>query len=610
MPNIASMQLDDEPQFEYVQDFSGGEDSFRRSTLIDPNQCQKLVNVIVRDNYEARTRHGADSIPTANTSARGTVTTTMTFSAGDQNTIAVASAVGIAVGAVVVGTGITTGTTVAAVDVANDTVSLSAVTTDSSSGDYTFTNTAAIAINSLLYFDTPSKQQLLAGVDKTGAAPGFMRYESGAWADLSGAWKPDAAGIRLAMAQGIDTVLISDGVGKMQIYDGATFAEQGDTAADPPKGATILCWHTQRMFASGVSTAPDTIWVSLFLEFGTGKWNTTNRSFRIGAGDGDPIVAIASMQQFTLAVLKRNSVWLVSTNPANDDPTDPTAGFAAEQVTEGLAQGVGCVGRDAWCSYGNDLLFMSQDGVRSVQRMQAAAAQWQLSAPISQPIQPYIDRINQNYWHRIVAKKYAEFAFFFVPLDNSTTNNCVLVWNGRLGKWIGAWTGWNGNCIEVTRFLAKVAMVFGDTTGKVNQWKEASNLVLEDSTYLDNGTGYTTQLLTRAFQFGDAITGKSAHSTILRFSAGNALMTMRWVADLNEVKTWPGTFEQSGSVLDGDDQLDINFVLSSNAPMKIIKGIRGLPAFNEAYLTIESTAGWWFLRNITAMAFLNPLKEV
>ena len=51
---------DDDLQFEQVIDFSGGEDDYRRSTLIAQNQCQNLINVIVRDNYEAWTRPGAD----------------------------------------------------------------------------------------------------------------------------------------------------------------------------------------------------------------------------------------------------------------------------------------------------------------------------------------------------------------------------------------------------------------------------------------------------------------------------------------------------------------------------------------------------------------------
>ena len=602
--------LDDPLAFETIQDFSGGEDSFRRSTLIDPNQCQKLVNVIVRDNYEARTRPGADSIPSASTVVSSVDTAKLTFGSGDQNTLAVDDPTGIAVGDVVAGIGITVGTTVSAVDVAGKTVSLSAVTTAGSSGDYTFTSAPATSVYSLKYFDTPTYSQLLVAAAK-GTTPSFQKYEAGKWTDLSARWKPATANARIAMAQGVNKMLISDGAGELQVYDGAAFTSAGATDnTHGPIGATILCWHTGRMFASGVSTAPDTVYVSKLLAFGDGDWDLTGRAFRIGVGDGDPIVAMGTMQGYTLAVLKRNSVWLVETNPAalGGDIFGGLTAWTAAANPQSVADGIGCVGRDAWCAYGNDILFFAQDGIRSVQRMQAAAGQWQLQPPISQPIQPYIARVNTGAWSGIVALKYLEFAFFFVPLDSSTTNNAVLVYNGRLGKWVGAWTSWTARCAGITRFSGVPRMVFGDTAGYVNQWKESAS-VTDDATYTDNGEAYTTTIFTRSLQFGEINNNKTAHNTILRFTAGNANINLSWIADLATQKSWSGQFAPTGSILGGPDTLGMDFILASTSPVKIAKGIRGLTAFNEAYLSIESTEGWFFLRSVVAGAFVNPQKE-
>lgn len=545
-------QLDDAILTEFVQDFSGGEDSFRRSVLLDANQCQHLLNVIVRDNFEARTRPGADSIPAASTKPIN----------------------------------------------------------------------GATAVHSLRYFSTPIYSQLLASIN-AGGTPKFAKFEANAWTDLSGSYVPGSADARVAMAQGVNKVLIADGSNShLNAYDGAAFNSTGtDATYDAPIGATILTWHTSRMFASGQSANPDTIYVSvfgpLFVAKGTivggnpyaGDWDATNRSFRVGAGDGDPIVAMAPMQAYTLAVLKLNSIWLVTTDPSKDSSTQtPVAGFTAQQVNQGIASGIGCVGRDAWCAYGNDVLFFAQDGVRSVQRMQAAAGQWQLSAPLSQPIQPYIDRINRSAWSGIVAIKYAEFAFFFVPLDNSTTNNYVLVWNGRLGKWMGVWTNWTGLCAEQTRFNGIARLVFGDNTGLVNQWKDyiGTNSVTDDATYFDNGAAYPTQIWTRSFQFGDAIMDKSTYNAIMRFTAGNATINLTWTGDLSDLRQWQGQPQPTGDIL-GVGTLP--FLLASNKPMKVNKGLRGLPAFNEGYLKIESNSGWFFLRSAAVGAMMNPLKE-
>ena len=535
MPLLSNEQLDDALAWEFVQQFNGGEDSFRNSTNIDPNQSQKLLNIIVRDNFEARTRPGADAIPTAKLPPIG----------------------------------------------------------------------GGTKVYALRYFDIPpNKQQLLASVG-VGSNKHILKLESNVWTDLAlPVGFPDSVDSRLAMAQGIDTMLISDGVTQGQIWDGTNFTATGVAGnGNFPVGARILCWHTARMFASGVASAPDAVYVSNLLAFSAGNWNLTTRSFRIGVGDGDPIVALASMQGSTLCCLKRNSIWLISTDHSTDQ-FGGVSGFSAAAVPSNIGYGVGCVGRDAWCSYGNDILFMAQDGVRSVQRMQSAAGQWQLTTPISQPIQPYIARINQAHWEKIQAIKYQEFAFFFVPLDTATENNTVLVWNGRLGNWVGAWTGWNGTCLEVTRFNGFSRFVFGDTAGLVNQWKDYNSLT-DDATYQDNGVDIPCQAWLRSWMFGEMISNKSGYNLTVRFTSGNAPINFSFVADGETVRTWSGAFQPTGDILGTDD---LPFLLASNASVKLPKGLRGLAAFHEAYLKIESARGWWWLKNISASAFINPLR--
>lgn len=537
MPELFKDGTDDPLSWEFQQDFSGGENSFHRSTLIDPNQCQKLVNILVRDNYEARTRPGADAIPAASTLPIALTT----------------------------------------------------------------------ACRSLKYYDTPTYSQLIAALT-VNAAFGLAKYEGGAWTDitagLNAAFTPSSDS-KLAMAQGIDKLLISCGAGQAQIYNGATFANAGNTNADCPGDATVLLWHTGRMFATGRATAPDTIYVSNLLNFVAGQWNWTNRSFRIGDGDGDPIVALARMQRTFMVVFKRNSVWLVNTDPAQDAKFDGTVNNYTAAAVDGIAEGIGCVGRDAWCQYGNDVLFMAQDGIRSVQRMQAAAGQWQLSQPLSQPIQSTIARINKAAWSGIVARKYQELAFFFVPLDGSTTNNYVIVWNGRLEKWLGVWTNWNGLCVEVTRFNGIPKLTFGASNGYVNVWKDADSDT-EDATYQDNGVDYPTQLWPKSWLFGEPIATKTGDTTKLKFSAGNCTLNISWVADNAVVQNWTGEFSPEGDIL-GEGTMP--FLLASTSPVNITEPIRGLIDFNEAYLRIETTRGWFWLKSISAGAFVNPLDE-
>jgi len=467
-------------------------------------------------------------------------------------------------------------------------------------GVTTLGSSLGAAIQGLLFFSTPSITHLVA------ASSGklFYRGPVGAWTETTG-YTPADPTIPIAAAQGMDQALFSDASGALAIWNGTAWSICTTGATDPPTGPTCLCWHGGRMFAGGFSGSggagkeDDAIWVSNRLSFGNGQWDQTTRQFRVGAGEGDPIRAIASMQAFNLAVLKENSVWIV-----NADPAYEAADFSADQPSESVSYGVGCVGRRAWCNYGNDLLFLARDGVRSLQRMVAAAGQYQLAAPISQPIQPLIDRINWAYASKVAAVKYRELALFAVPLDNALTPNTVLVWHGRLGRWIGIWTGLTPTAWAVTRYAGVSELIHGDASGRVRMWKDGDDPEA-DATYLDDATGIASKLWTRSMLFGEPINYKTAYHAEVRLSAANALMNITLMGDDAELKTWSVNAQPTGAGL----PLNLPFDLATTQPAAERRGLRGLLPFNEVYLRLESTSGWWRARNFTLSAFLNTLAN-
>ena len=527
MPQHFIDAVDDPLLFERIESFGGGMDAFTRSTLLPPDASQELVNVIIPDNLEIRTRPGADLLGAARSNP----------------------------------------------------------------------------IQGLAYFSTASKSHLLAV--NAGVVESWDDTVGASWTDTgltAGALNDSVT--QIAMAQGVDTMLVSDGVNQMQIWNGTTWTAGGATDADPPVGAKILCWHTGRMFAAGfpgtvAGKEQDAIWVSARLAFGSGNWDKTLRQFRVGGGEGDPIMAMASLQEFTMGVLKANSVWLIRT-----DPTADAGNFSASQASESLSYGVGCVGRRAWCNYGNDLLFVARDGVRSLQRMQAAAGQYQLSAPISRPMQPWIDRINWEYADTICAMKYKELALFAVPLDSATSPNYVLVWNGRLERWIGLWTGWLPTAFAMSRFASVPAMMIGQSDGKIRKWK-GDNDKAADATYQEDGADVLGQVATRSALFGEPVNDKDGYHAEVRFSLSNGQADITAVADNAEVRTWSVDVRQPSPVL--PIVLPFDLVNPVNTPKR--KSLRGLTPFNELYLRIEGTSGWFSLRNISLSAFLNMLQN-
>lgn len=472
----------------------------------------------------------------------------------------------------------------------------------------------------------------------------YYQWDGGTWTQPDPSVTPTNAESIVITVQGQDQLLISDGsINPMYLWGGgnnftATATGSNDhSATDAPRGVTALAYLAGMFVAAGpamqmgngstVQTMPaDTLFFSNYLSAGQGDWNFT-QSFRVGNGDGEGIIALAVVQStasdfpvFQLAVLKSNSVWVVTIQPGsyysatNTTPTEVFnamfAALAASPQGDQVGTGVGCVGPKAVCVYQNDVLFMSQYGVQSLQRMQAAAGQYQLTAPLSQPIQPYIDRINWSVSNTIKAVKYKNYAIFFVPLDNSVTNNYALVWDGFLGQWM-IFTGWNVEDAIVTRYngtggvTSVIQMVIGQMDGSVSQWLDGQQYYGLDSTYEDNGTPIAWQIVTRSFTFKNYDVEKQLQGALLRFNAGNASISINVFEDSSQTASATETVSPSGATL----PFILPVVLGSNIPVPKYVSLLGLPYCNESWLVLSGPSGWIDIRSITAVACMERLTD-
>lgn len=462
-------------------------------------------------------------------------------------------------------------------------------------GSATVDGGGSATLQGLAYYDTVGVQRILTAKGNT-----MKQWDNAAWTTATGFTVTN--GGTFVAVQAVDKLALTDGVQALQIWDGTNFTNAGTAG---PTGATALAFAVGRVFAAGfpgtagAGRERDAVWASNLLQYDATGWLTQN-SFRVGYGDGDPVVALSvlptsAQTSYLIAVFKRNSTWLV-----NADPTQTPADWQVLPV----GPGVGIVGKRAFCQYGGDLLFFTRDGVRSVRRMQQATGQLELSPAVSLPMQPYIDRINWSYASGICAARFKELALFAVPLDSATSNNTVLVFNGRLQKWIGVWTGWTPTDFVVSQFNGISALNIADTTGRVNLYKDALSRQA-NTTYTDNSAAVPTKLWTRAATFQDLVNPKDGYHAETRFTDGNATINISAVADGDIARTWSAAVSPVGPVL----PVTLNFVLGSGNPSTIRRSLRGLSDFNEIYLRLESAQGWFSCRNITLSAFLNMLDN-
>lgn len=470
------------------------------------------------------------------------------------------------------------------------------------------TNLAA-KIQGLAYFDITGTEQLMAGA---GGKVYYTDSALAAWTDtsaLGSGFTLASADLAFSAAQGIDKLLLTDGTQVVR-WSGTAWETFPDIVGNPPRGCTVVLWHAGRMWASGfaggtVGKENDAIWASALLTYGAGDWNGTDRSFRVGAGDGDPILGLCSIpasvpEQAILGVLKENSIHLVRT-----DPTVSPANYQDSVNPESVSSGLGVVGKRAFAVLGNDLFFVAPDrSFRSLARMEAAAAQYTVSPPLSVPLQPFIDRINWSVANLITVTRYNQLALFSVPLDASLVPNTVLVYSARLQRWVGVWTGWTANSFAITRFNGIQRLMHGDNVGNVRQFKDFRDQT-DDATYLDDGVAIPTKLWSRAFLFGEPLNNKDAYHFEARFSQSNAVVNFTAVADDSVWANWSAALTAQGPTL--PVTLPFNLTASTNIPTR--KGLRGRASFNEIYMRVESGSGWWSIRNLSFSAFVNTLAN-
>lgn len=450
-------------------------------------------------------------------------------------------------------------------------------------------------VQGIFYFDKPGGEYLLRCVNGVFTKRTTLTLAA-AWT-AEGSWTANTSA-KLAAAQLVEKLYVTDGDGNWRSFDGSGFTDLGSsvgTAGSPPVGATIATAHSQRLFGSGVAASPDTVWASGLLAAGTSDWDHVNFKFRVGHGEGDAIRGMVSLQNFNLLFLKEGSIWLCH--------TPPTAASANDFSISRMPGDIGVVGKRAYVAVGNDVMFLAQDGVRSIRRMESSGEQYEISPPLSLPLQPWIDRINWAYADLSCAFRYEHLVGFAVPIDSATAPSHVLVWNERLNCWNGVWTGWTPRQFCVSRFSGLDRLVVGDNVGRVNLWKDTDDESTA-ATFTDNSSAVPTTMRMRGMVFGEPNSKKSPDYWEARFvETGNTVMVALYFDETLDYGPNSYTLPQYTVTL----PVVLPFTLGSLKPRDIRRRVLNGTSFREATMEISATGGKVAVRSFSLGAFLRPL---
>tara|TARA_R110000824_G_scaffold55389_3_gene152653 strand:- start:130 stop:2601 length:2472 start_codon:yes stop_codon:yes gene_type:complete len=169
----------------------------------------------------------------------------------------------------------------------------------------------------------------------------------------------------------------------------------------------------------------DLVAVSDYLNYT--RYQPVMSNFRINQGSEDKLVALVKFDQSTVVCFKEHSVYAVRNIYGN----------LADTFLDELTRTSGLIGKKAVTTVGKDIWYLSdQRGVVSLSVSESGKLQG-LDVPISEPIQPLIDRINWKAAPNAVAAYHQSRYYLAVPIDGAAKNNAVLVYDFKNQAWSG-----------------------------------------------------------------------------------------------------------------------------------------------------------------------------
>lgn len=214
-------------------------------------------------------------------------------------------------------------------------------------------------------------------------------------------------------------------------------------------------------------------------------FDTISQNYRIPVGEERALIAI---RDEGIVCFGQDAVW--SLNPS----VTPAATDKAEKLID-----YGCSAGNTVVQVGDDIFFLSSDGVRGLFRTLQDKVQAGKSDPISFPLKEEFESINWAQISKACAVYFDNKYFLSLPVDASTSNNEVWVYYPATSGWVVV-TGWNVAAWAKIRVDGEERLYAIDSTnGNVYQaWKGFS----------DNGTAINYLEIGRKEDLGQPLVDK------------------------------------------------------------------------------------------------------
>ena len=600
--------LDEVLSFEGIRNFTGGQASGLQSDLLGENQVQQLYNMTLSPKGNLETRVGTASFATGATSGTGSIGGMRYYETGSTSqllTVTNGRFYSINSGG---------SATIHPADstwIAN--TSLFGTSTQKWANGYSIGSAVEVSMaqfnNKMYLADADADLHYWDGdiVTRQGGKVRAITITSGgtgytsATAIVTGPqWGGQFPTLITQVAGGVVTgVTVVDGGSGYSAAPTVTIIGNGSgatataTVSPPPQNLRLLINTENRLFAVGSGDTRNTLYASDILD--PAVWDASN-SIVVNGDDGDQITAIVPYYKNRIIVFKKRRVFQV------DIPNDATT--AADWVVSIISNNTGCVAAGTAVQVSSDILFLSDNGIRSLVRSVADDFS-SVGVPISEIVKDVIQTINTDSIRISTAIYYDNRYFLAVPTGSNNTNDTLIVYNTVLGAFEGTWSP-KIMQFTLTNFnQAGTRAMFKKVNGVIEQYagyKSPAGTVSSD--YQDAGTNYDSYVRTKDFNFGDTFAAKyGSHFEVIfddSYSNSANIFIQRDV-DTGDISVQSG-LNIASSVLTLDFVLPA--VLPTSVKKRIASDLRKYEKWRLLNIKISSTANKMAIRQIVAAA--NP----
>lgn len=284
--------------------------------------------------------------------------------------------------------------------------------------------------------------------------------------------------------------------------------------------------------------------------FDTNTYDPIINQLRFGSGSADRIVGISPFISDRLLVFCENSVHVV--NGISGELEDLTKFEVTREV--------GCVARRSIVPIGNQVLWLSQQGIYSV----SYGAELNLmsnSVPLSEPIEPWIRLINWDYADKAVGAYFNNRYYLSVPMGTSTSNNVILVYNFLNNGWESIDTLPDSFELEnmiTVKFNGKQELFVTNEAGGVHRYE----VNLGGDVYSLNGDSNIIspvdgKMVTRRYTFNTTDNKRFARGTIVAETINNSFAEFAPDFISNTFLPNPGTLKITANIKEPDKEVQL-----------------------------------------------------